>query len=80
MPRFTQYEMRRLEEQSNENMLIFYEEEMIMIANGAKASNFIAKPLISRLVKRGFLVRGKEKGKRKIKLSRKGRERYGLPP
>ncbi len=80
VPQFTHEELQLLDEQSIENMLIFYEKEMLQIARGETASNIITRSIISRFINKGFLKIGNYKGKMKIILSRKGRERYGLLP
>ena len=77
MPRFTQEELNLLDKRSTENMLVYYEEELRRIAGGERPASLLGRPLIQRLMKLGILERDWGKGK-KLTLSRKGRERYGL--
>jgi len=77
--RFTKEELRILDDKSTENMLIYYEKEMRLINEGATASELITRPLIHRFVEIGFLELGRECGRCKTMLSRKGRVIYGLP-
>lgn len=78
--RFTKAELMRLDRQSTENMLVFYEEEMRSIADGENPSYLLSKPIINKFVKMGILVHSMDGKKRRRTLSRKAREFYGLPP
>jgi len=80
MPQFTKDELLLLEEQSLENMLVFYEAEMKRIAEGERASSLLGGPMIRRLLELGLLERGWGGKNWRIMMSRKGRELYGLPP
>ncbi len=77
-PRFTQKELKRLDQQSTENMLCFYEEELRRAAKGERLTSFIGKPLIKRFIALGILERVWDKKRRRIILSQKGRELYNL--
>ena len=77
-PRFTQKELKRLDRQSTENMLLFYEEELRRVAKGERLSSFMSKPLIKRFIDLGILERVWDKKRRRIILSQKGREWYNL--
>ena len=78
VPRFTQKELKRLDRQSTENMLRFYEEELRRVAKGERLSSFMSKSLVKRLIALGILERVWDKKRRRIILSQKGRERYNL--
>jgi hypothetical protein len=78
VPRFTSKELKRLDQQSTENMLCFYEEELRRAANGEQLTSFIGKPLIKRFIDLGILERVWDKKRRRIILSQKGREWYNL--
>ncbi len=78
VPRFTKEEMKKLEKQSIENMLIFYEEEIRSIAEGSSPSKFLTRPLIKRLTAVGILERNWGRKACKTTLSKKGREWYEL--
>ena len=77
--RFTTEELRRFDEQSTENMLIFYADEMLLIDGGAIASKLLTRPLVNRFVESGILELGHNNKGWRIMLSRKGRDFYGLP-
>ena len=80
MGRFTPDELRRLDNQSTENMLDFYEEEMRRIADGDNPSSLLSKPIINKFVKMGLLVHVMDGKRRRRTLSAGAREWYGLPP
>ncbi len=71
--------MNLLDKRSTENMLVYYEEELRRIAGGERPASLLGRPLIRRLLKLGILERDWGGRKWKVTLSRKGRERYGLP-
>ena len=80
--RFTEKENTLLDNKSMENMLIFYEPELRLIAEGGKANSLINKKMVKRFLKSGILERNmgdRSDGRRRIKLSRKARKLYGLP-
>lgn len=76
---FTQEELRVLEEQSDENMLFFYEDEMRHTLREGSPSSFLSKSLIDRFIEVGILERRWGRKTWKLMLSRKGRMWYGLP-
>ena len=78
--RFTKAELMRLDSQSTENMLDFYEQEMRRIAEGENPSSLLTRPLINKFVRLGLLEHTMDGKNRSRTLSRKGREWYGLPP
>ena len=83
MPLFTPDEMKKLDEQSNENMLVFYEKEMRLVSEGLSPSSFLTKPLIKRFVELGILERSwkldeQREEYRRVTLSQKGKEWYNL--
>ncbi len=78
VPRFTQKELKRLDRQSTENMLCFYEEELRRVAKGERLSSFVSKSLVKRFIDLGILERSWEKKRWRIILSQKGRELYSL--
>ena len=80
MGRFTQDELRHLEQRSTENMLGFYEKEMMRIADGENPSYLLSKPIINKFVKMGLLVHVMDGKRRRRTLSAGAREWYGLPP
>ena len=71
-------ELREFDKQSTENMLIYYEEELRRVAMGESPKQFLPDPLILRLIAYGILGRDWGRKGRKITLTRKGREFYGL--
>ncbi len=77
--RFTEKEKTWLDRKSMENMLIFYEPEMKLVAEGADVNGLINQKMVKRFLKSGILERYWGDGRRRIKLSRKGRKLYGLP-
>ena len=79
MSRFTLEELRHFDEQSIENMLLYYADEMLLIDGGAIASKLLTRPLVNRFVKKGILEIGYHDISWRIRLSRKGRDFYGLP-
>jgi len=78
VPRFTSKELKRLDRQSTENMLRFYEEELRRVAKGERLSSFMSKSLVKRLIALGILERVWDKKRRRIILSQKRREWYNL--
>ncbi len=79
LPRFTPKELQRFEEQSIENMLIYYGEEMQNMARDDSPSSFLSRSLITRFLDLGILERNWGKKTCKLTLTRKGRDLYGLP-
>ena len=77
--RLTEEEKTRLDRKSMENMLIFYEPEMRLVAEGEDAKGLINKKMVKRFIKSEILEHSMGYGGRRIKLSRKGRKLYGLP-
>ncbi len=77
--RFTEKEITLLDNRGMENMLIFYEPELRLIAEGENAKGLINKKMVKRFLKSGILEHNKRDGRRRIKLSRKARKLYGLP-
>ncbi len=77
--RLTEEEKTRLDRKSMENMLIFYEPEMRLVAEGADVNGLVSKKMVKLFLKSGILERNGRDGRRRIKLSRKGRKLYGLP-
>ena len=79
LPRFTPKELQTFARQSDENMLSYYGEEMRNMSSGEGPSSFLSRSLITRFLDLGILERNWGKKKWKLTLTRKGRERYGLP-
>jgi len=77
-PRFSPEELKRLDQQSAKNMLLFYEKEIRRIARGTLPSSFLSTPLIKRFIAMGILERVWDKKRRRVILSHKGREWYHL--
>ena len=77
--RLTEKEKTLLDNKSTENMILFYEPELRLIAKGENAKGLINKKMVKRFLKSGILERNMGDGRRRIKLSRKGRKLYGLP-
>jgi len=76
---FTKEEMKKLEKQSIENMLVYYEEEMrLVVSEDLSPSSFLTKPLIRRLTDSGILERKWGRKNCKVTLSKKGREWYNI--
>ena len=80
MGKFTQDELRLLDQRSTENMLDFYETEMKRIVQGENPSSLLTKPIINKFVKLGILVHTMDGKKRRRTLSASAREWYDLPP
>lgn len=76
----TKMEEIQLERRSTENMLIFYEREMHLIEGGAKASLLLSKSLVRNFMDIGVLDYSSRLGARRVILTKKGRELYGLNP
>jgi len=67
--------MERLEEISDENLVLFYREELEMIDRGAKIKPLIPKPVRRRLIQLGVLEHRKDLDRTLgLALSPKGRE------
>ena len=77
--RLTEKEKTLLDNKSTENMILFYEPELRLIAEGENAKGLINKKMVKRFLKSGILEHNRGDGRRRIKLSRKGRKLYGLP-